>query len=94
MTNPTALKLVTNDKFKKTLKTSCTVKMFDTVDTFNNFVAVGYNEDSGKTIILQDADALTLGQAFVMVGQAFKKSLAGLSAEKKELVINLLTEGE
>lgn len=77
-------KLYTNDKFKKSFKPKCTIKMDNTVDTFTDFVAVGYNEQTGKTTLLQNADALTLGQAYLLISMAFADSLKTLPPELRE----------
>ncbi|NLD21651.1 MAG: hypothetical protein GX664_04095 [Bacteroidales bacterium] len=77
-------KLYTNDKFTKSFKPKCTIKMDNTVDTFNEFVVVGYNEQTGKTTLLQHADPLTLGQAYLLVSKAFANSIQTLQPEQLE----------
>lgn len=79
-----AYKLYSNDKFKKSFKPKCTIKMDNTVDTFTEFVAVGYNEQTGKTTLLQNADPLTLGQAYLLISKAFADSLKTLPPEQRE----------
>jgi hypothetical protein len=94
MTSSTArLTLHTNEKFKKTLNTSCTVKMNNGVDTFGEFVVVGYNEETGKATMLKNADALTLGLASKIIMKAFKESVAKLSPETQELLMVAIEEG-
>ena len=58
--------------------------MDNTVDTFNEFVAVGYDEQTGKTTLLQNADPLTLGQAYLLISKAFADSLKTLQPELRE----------
>jgi hypothetical protein len=84
------LGLVTNDKFKRSFKTSCTVKMNDTVDTFTDFVAVGYSTETGETTMLHNTDALTLGQAYLMLAKAFNDSMSQLSPEERANVVDCL----
>jgi hypothetical protein len=60
------------------------------VDTFDDFVTVGHNPQTGKTTMLKNADALTLGQAYVMVGLAFKEAMAELSPEIRKDVLDFL----
>lgn len=79
-----AYKLYSNDTFKKSFKPKCTVNMNSTVDIFNEFVTVGYNEQTGKTTLLQNADALTLGQAYLLISKAFADSLKTLPPEQRE----------
>lgn len=77
-------RLYSNDKFKKSFKPKCTIKMDDTVDTFNEFVVVGYDEQTGRTTLLQHADPLTLGQAYLLISKAFANSIQALQPEELE----------
>jgi hypothetical protein len=65
--------------------------MFDTVDTFKEFVVVGNNGE--KTEMHYDADPVLLGQAWIMTGKAFKQSLDKLPKDTKDRLIELLAEG-
>jgi hypothetical protein len=90
MSSTAKLQVLTNDKFRKSFKTSCTVKMDKGVDTFEDFVTVGYNEQTGTTTMLKNADAVTLGKAALMVAAAFRESLEGLSPAMREEVLTIL----
>lgn len=80
-------KVITGEKGE--LKPSCTVKMGHDVDVFEDFVVVGMpkNEDA---VMLHYADAITLGKAFRLVGEAFKENYNGLSKEEQEIVDSVL----
>lgn len=73
------LKLITNDAFKKSLPTKCKVQINGEVETFTDFVTVGYNDESGETTIMRNTDAVTLGKALVMIQMAYNESIVGLS---------------
>lgn len=87
------LQLVTNDKFEKVMKPSCTIKLDDTVDKFTDFVAVGCNMETGTMTLIQNADAVTLGQAMMMVHRAFTEAYEALPLDKKLLVDGVLQGG-
>lgn len=94
MTRATAnLQVITNDKFRKELKTNCKVQMYDTVDSFNEFVTVGHNPLENKTVLLHNADPIVLGQAWIMLGSVFKKAMSELPQHTQDEIINFLAEG-
>jgi hypothetical protein len=82
------LKIITkNEKVK--YKPKCSVQMDNKIETFTNFVTVG-NDKVGRTVILQNADALTLGQALQLLVVAFKESYDDLTQPEKDLVDGVL----
>lgn len=90
MIRATGLKLHTNDKFKRVLKPSCTVKIDNNVTRFNDFVAVGYDPETGNTTIINNADTVTLGQALLMINNKFQESLQALSEQDRQLVLEMM----
>lgn len=91
MTNNTGrFKLITNDSFKKSLKTSCTVKIGNEVDVFNHFVVIGENESDGSITFIKNADIITLGMAMETIRDAFYTAYDELPAYEKEEVRELL----
>lgn len=94
MTSPTgSLQVITNDKFNKVLPAKCKVQMFDTVEVFkDDFVVVGMKGTEPQ--LHYNADTVTLGYAWLMIGQAFKQSFSKLPDDMREKILNLLAEGE
>lgn len=90
MTNRTGLSLITNDAFKKTMNTSCTVNMNNEVIKTDDFVAVVYDEHTEQTTMHSNADAYTLGKAALMIKAEFLKSMEQLSEEDREAVMEAL----
>lgn len=70
--------------------TKCTVTMDNTVSTFTDFVAVGYDAKSGKTTFLQNTDAVTLGMASKMIMKAFMDAYNALDKKDKLNIDSIL----
>jgi hypothetical protein len=90
MTNHSGLKLHVNEALPKSLKTSCTIKMNNEVNKFNDFVTVGHNQVTGETTMHTNADAVTLGQALRMISNAFETTMDNLSKEQQAEVMSVL----
>lgn len=84
------MKVITNSTFKEVFKPSCTVKLDNEVTTLNDFVAVGYDEKTQETYLLQNADAVTLGQALQLISLKFNEAMSNLSDEDKKAVQEVL----
>lgn len=90
MSSTANLTLHTNDVFKKVFKPSCTVKMDDKVNMFDDFIVFGWNKETEDVTMLQFADAITIGKAAMMAKHAFIKSLEALSEGEREEVLQYL----
>ena len=86
----TQLQVFTNQNFRSDFKPKCSVQLDNTKETFSDFVVVGHVMETGKTTILQNTDAITLGRAYQMIASAFKDSYDKLSITEKDLVDSVL----
>jgi len=64
----------------------CTVTMNDSIDRFTDFVTVGWDYNKDIAVIVQNADTITLGFAYLMIAKAFKDSYDSLTDEEKLIV--------
>ena len=65
---------------------SCTVTMDDSIYKFTDFVTVGWDYNKDCAVIVQNADAITLGFAILMIAKAFKDSYDSLTDEERLIV--------
>ena len=65
---------------------SCTVIMDDSIYKFTDFVTVGWDYNKDCAVIVQNADAITLGFAYLMIAEAFKDSYNSLTDEERSIV--------
>jgi hypothetical protein len=65
---------------------SCTVTMDDSIYKFTDFVTVGWDYNKDCAVIVQNADAITLGFAYLMIAKAFKDSYDSLTDEERSIV--------
>jgi len=70
----------------KSFVPGCTVTMDNSIDKFTDFVAVGWDNNKDSAVIIQNADAITLGFAYLMIAKAFKDSYDSLTNEEKLIV--------
>ena len=70
----------------KSFAPSCTVTMDDSIDRFTDFVTIGWDNNKGNAVIVQNADAITLGFAYLMIAKAFKDSYDSLTDEERSIV--------
>lgn len=70
----------------KSFVPGCTVTMDDSIDRFTDFVTVGWNYNKDTAVIIQNADTITLGFAYLMIAKAFKDSYDSLTDEEKLIV--------
>jgi hypothetical protein len=70
----------------KSFVPSCTVTMGNSIDRFTDFVIVGWDNNKDTAVIIQNADAITLGFAYLMIVKAFKNSYDSLTDEEKLIV--------
>ena len=70
----------------KSFVPGCTVTMNDSIDRFTDFVTVGWDYNKDIAIIVQNADTITLGFAYLMIAKAFKDSYDSLTDEEKSIV--------
>lgn len=91
MTKSTAkLSVISNELFKKEFKPSCTVKLDSGADRFTEFVVVGHDEETDHTTLLHHADALTLGQALLLVHKAYQEALNELPEDVQQNILSIL----
>ena len=79
------LKVIAGDKALSYVP-SCTVTMDNSIDKFTDFVTVGWDHNKDNAVIIQNADAITLGFAYLMIAKAFKDSYDSLTDEEKLIV--------
>jgi len=72
----------------KSFAPSCTVTMDDSIYKFTDFVTVGWDNNKDSAVIIQNADAITLGFAYLMIAKAFKDSYDSLTDEEKLIIDN------
>jgi hypothetical protein len=65
---------------------SCTVSLDGSIDKFTDFVTVGWDHNKDNAVIVQNADAITLGFAYLMIAKAFKDSYDSLTDEERSIV--------
>ena len=70
----------------KSFVPSCTVAMDNSIDRFTDFVTVGWDNNKDNAVIVQNADAITLGFAYLMIANAFKDVYDSLTDEEKSIV--------
>jgi len=69
---------------------SCTVTMDNSIDRFTDFVTIGWDNNKDNAVIIQNADTITLGFAYLMIAKAFKDSYDSLTDEEKSIVDDAL----
>ena len=74
----------------KYMSPKCIVNMDDTVDTFTEFVTIGWDVDKDTAVLIQNADTITLGYAYLLIANAFKNSYSQLDEDDKRIVDNTL----
>ena len=70
----------------KSFVPSCTVSLDDSIDKFTDFVTVGWDHNKDNAVIIQNADTITLGFAYLMIAKAFKDSYDSLTDEERLVV--------
>jgi hypothetical protein len=73
------------------IKPSCTVKLDNEAQKFDEFVVVGIDPNNGKVGILRYADALMLGMAMKMITDAFHKEMLELDDDTQQKIMGVLT---
>jgi hypothetical protein len=84
------LTVIPGTQKQNNFKPKCSIQLDDKKETYTDFVAVCYSNETGKTTLLQNTDAVTLGQAARMLAQAFIDSYEALSISEKLLVDSIL----
>ena len=79
------LRVIAGGKAKR-FAPSCTVTMDNSIDRFTDFVTVGWDNNKDNAVIVQSADAITLGFAYLMIAKAFKDSYDSLTDEERSIV--------
>lgn len=70
----------------KSFVPGCIVTMDNSIDKFTDFVTVGWDYNKDTAVIIQNADTITLGFAYLMIAKAFKDSYDSLTDEEKLIV--------
>ena len=70
----------------KSFAPGCTVTMNNSIDRFTDFVTVGWDHNKDNAVIIQNADTITLGFAYLMIAKAFKDSYDSLTDEERLVV--------
>lgn len=83
--NMSQLKVIAGGGAKR-FAPGCTVMLDDSVDKFTDFVTVGWDNNKDNAVIIQNADAITLGFAYLMIAKAFNDSYNSLTDEEKLIV--------
>ena len=79
------LRVIAGGKAKRFVP-SCTVSLDDSIDKFTDFVTVGWDHNKDNAVIIQNADTITLGFAYLMIAKAFKDSYDSLTDEERLVV--------
>jgi citrate lyase synthetase len=79
------LKVIAGGEAKR-FAPSCIVTMDNSIDRFTDFVTVGWDYNKDCTVIVQNADTITLGFAYLMIAKAFKDSYDSLTDEERLIV--------
>jgi len=79
------LKVIAGGEAKR-FAPSCVVTIDNSIDKFTDFVTVGWDYNKDCAVIVQNADAITLGFAILMIAKAFKDSYDSLTDEEKLIV--------
>lgn len=77
-------------KGKEEFKPKCNVFSGKGVDTYTDFITVGYDESTGRATLHMNADVMTVGQAIQMLSVEFKSMYDSLSPEQKKDVDSIL----
>ncbi len=83
------LKVITGGRAQSFVP-SCTITMDNSIDRFTDFVTVGWDNNKDNAVIIQNADTITLGFAYLMIAKAFKDSYDSLTDEEKSIVDDAL----
>ena len=83
------LKVIAGDKALSYVP-SCTVTMDNSIDRFTDFVTIGWDNNKDTAVMVQNADAITLGFAYLMIAKAFKDSYDSLTDEERAIVDDTL----
>ena len=70
----------------KSFVPGCTVTMDNSINRFTDFVTIGWDYNKDTAVIIQNADAITLGFAYLMITKAFKDSYDSLTDEERSIV--------
>jgi len=70
----------------KSFVPGCTVTIDDSIYKFTDFVTVGWDYNKDTAVMIQNADTITLGFAYLMIAKAFKDSYDSLTDEEKLIV--------
>ncbi len=81
----TQLRVIAGGKAER-FAPGCTVTMDDSIDKFTDFVTVGWDNNKDNAVIIQNADTITLGFAYLMITKAFKDSYDSLTDEERLIV--------
>ncbi len=79
------LKVIAGGEAKR-FAPSCTVTMDNSIDRFTDFVTIGWDYNKDTAVIVQSADTITLGFAYLMIAKAFKDSYDSLTDEERSIV--------
>lgn len=90
MTKVTGLQLITNDAFQKQLKTRCAITLNGEVSSYTEFVTIGHNEVTGDTVLLNNADAVTIARAAIMIRNLFNETFSKLSEAEQEEIMSVV----
>lgn len=79
---------------EREFKPTCTVKLENKVDVFNDFVTVGYCLKKQKITLIHNADILTLSLALEIITKAFQDMYVMLPPNEKEVIDNFIAKGD
>lgn len=80
------LAVLKTNKPNAEFKPKCNVFMGSGVDTYHDFVMVGYDNETMKSTLLMNTDVITLGHAYLMIAKEFNEQYEALSDEDKKRV--------
>lgn len=71
---------------KRAIKPSCNVQVDNKKVSFSEFVAVGYNPETGQATVVNNADVILMAVALEAIKIAFTEAFEALPEEHKEIV--------
>lgn len=78
---------------KEKFKSKCSVMLENTIETFEDYVVLGFDNKTGKATLMHNADALTLAVAQEMIKDAFCSMYKDLSDKEREIVDMVVFKG-
>jgi hypothetical protein len=70
----------------KEFKPKCTVQLDSSVNSFEDFIVIGFTRANGSFTVVHNADILTLATGLEVLAQHIRKMYADLSSDEKLII--------